>query len=170
MLVSAKRNVLLIYKYIYVNLFLNICFVLIRWFCYYHATVIEKTLYILGWWCILLYSQLKCNTFIWMRFFYFFGVMCWTCWCLCFLIAVLCITFRGIMSVSITWLRNMSIVFNGMLGRLYLLIYLFLLETSSWFLLWSFRIYKFQFVYFSPSRLCYVVTDVSFYSWFVELK
>lgn len=140
---------------LYLNLFLNISFVLIYLFCYYHATVIENIVYtrsimylafaifsiemynyhfdqifviFLGWCVKLVDVSSFSNCCIVLHIFR------WKEYWLCLLVLLDC---------------KISIVFNCMLGRLYLLTFFYLI--SFWFLLSHFTfIRKFQFLYFLP--------------------
>lgn len=92
---------------LYLNLFLNISFVLIYLFCYNHATVIENIVYTraIMYLVFAIFSIEMFNYHFDQIFCYIFGVMLKLVVCLVFLIAVLCSTFsneKNIMSVSIT--------------------------------------------------------------------
>lgn len=76
-LMSARKETNL-----YLNLFLNISFVLIYLFCYYHATVIENIVYTrsIMYLAFAIFS-FEMYTYHFDQILLFFGVMCLTCWC-----------------------------------------------------------------------------------------
>lgn len=110
MLMSARKKK----TNLYLNLFLNISFVLIYLFCYYHATVIENIVYTrsIMYLAFAIFSTEMYNYhFDQILFLYFWGDVFNLLTCLVFLIAVLCSPFpdeKNIMSVSITWLQNFN--------------------------------------------------------------
>lgn len=80
---------------IYLNLFLNISFVLIHFFCYYHATVIENIVNTrsIMYLAFAIFSIEMYNYHLIRFLFYFLGDVLNLLMCLVFLIAVLCFTF-----------------------------------------------------------------------------
>lgn len=74
MLMSARKKK----TNLYLNLFLNISFVLIYLFCYYHATVIENIVYTssIMYLAFAIFSIEMYNYHFDQIFCYIFGVMC----------------------------------------------------------------------------------------------
>lgn len=90
-LMSARKETNL-----YLNLFLNISFVLIYLFCYYHATVIENIVYTrsIMYLAFAIFSIEMYNYHFDQILLYFWGDVFNLLTCLVFLIAVLCSTFQ----------------------------------------------------------------------------
>lgn len=137
---------------LYLNLFLNISFVLIYLFCYYHATVIENIVYTrsIMYLAFAIFSIEMYNSFD-QIFVIFLG------WCVK-LVDVSSFSNCCIVLPIFRWKKlchlvlldcKISIVFNCMLGRLYLLTFFFLLYHFDFYCHFTF-ICKFQFLYFLP--------------------
>lgn len=115
---------------LYLNLFLNISFVLIYLFCYYHATVIENIVYTrsIMYLAFAIFSIEMYNYHFDQIFVIFLG------WCVKLVVSSFsnCCIVLHIFRWKEYWLCllvlldcKISIVFNCMLGRLYLLTFFF---------------------------------------------